>query len=203
MQAAAVILAAGSSTRFGSPKQLAITDGITMLDRVIGLAREAGLAPIIAVVPPDLGMPADVIAVPNDAPDEGMSRSLRLGFSALPAEVGAALVLLGDQPTMAVESIRRVLAAARAGSLVVAASAAGRLAPPILVLRAAFELVDEAEGDAGLAPVLARHRDLVTTVEVNRHPPDVDVPADLAALGEPDGSIVADPSEPVPFDRDR
>jgi hypothetical protein len=51
--------------------------------------------------------------------------------------------------------------------------------------------------------VLARHRDLVTTVEVNGHPPDVDVPADLAALGEPDGSIVADPSEPVPFDRDR
>lgn len=184
MQAAAVILAAGLSTRFGSPKQLARIGDRTMLERVIGLAREAGLAPIVVVVPPDLGMPADIIAVPNDAPDEGLSRSLHLGFGALPAGVDAALILLGDQPTMAVESIRRVLASTDEGSQVVAASAGGRLAPPILVMRVAFRLVDGAEGDAGLAPVLARHLDLVTQVEVGEHPRDVDEPADLKALGE-------------------
>ena len=184
MQAAAVVLAAGSSSRFGSRKQLALIAGDTMLERVIGRARDAGLAPIVAVVPRDLAVPGDVIAVPNDAPDEGMSRSLRLGFAALPAAVDAAVVLLGDQPTMTVESISRVLAAARYGWPVVAASANGRLAPPILVLRAGFGLVDEAEGDTGLAPVLARHPDLVTRVEVGEHPPDVDVPADLVALAD-------------------
>lgn len=184
MQAAAVILAAGSSTRFGSPKQVARFGAGSMLEAVIHLAREAGLAPIIAVVPPGLGVPADVVAVPNDLPDEGMSRSLRFGFAALPDDVDAALVLLGDQPIMSVETVTRVLAAARDESLVVAASAAGRIGPPILLLRAAFGLVDEAEGDTGLAPVLARHPELVTRVEVGEHPPDVDEPADLAALGE-------------------
>ena len=182
MQAAAVILAAGSSTRFGSPKQLARIDDGTMLERVIGIARDAGLAPIIAVVRPGMAVPVDVLAVRNDAPDEGVSRSLRLGFAAVPDDVDAALILLGDQPTMAVESVTRVLGAVRDDSAVVAAAAGRRLAPPILLVRAAFGLVDQADGDVGLAPVLARHPELVTRVEVGEHPPDVDVPADLAAL---------------------
>ena len=135
-------------------------------------------------MPPGLGVPADIIAVPNNAPDEGMSRSLRIGFAAVPGDVAGAVVLLGDQPTMSVETVTLVLAAARDESLVVAAGAAGRIGPPILLLRAAFGLVDEAEGDTGLAPVLARHPELVTRVEVGDHAPDVDVPADLAALGE-------------------
>ena len=184
MQAAAVILAAGSSTRFGSPKQIARIDGITMLERVIALARDAALQPIIAVVPPHLGVPPDVMAVRNDAPGQGMSRSLRMGFAAVPEDVEGALVLLGDQPTMAVDSVMRVMAAVRDDSLVIAASARGLLAPPILVMRAAFHLVEQTVGDVGLAPVLARHPDVVTEVDVGRHPPDVDEPADLAALGE-------------------
>ena len=182
MQAAAVILAAGASTRFGSPKQVARFGAGSMLEAVIDLAREAGLAPIIAVVPPGLTVPADVVAVSNDSPDKGMSRSLRLGFAAVPDGVDAALVLLGDQPTMAVESVTRVLAAVREDSAVVAAAAGGRLAPPILLMRGAFDLVDQAGGDVGLAPVLARHPELVTRVDVREHPPDVDVPADLASL---------------------
>jgi nicotine blue oxidoreductase len=191
MQAAAVILAAGSSTRFGSPKQVARIGELTLLERVVALAREAGLAPIVAVVPPGLAVPADVLAVRNDAAHEGMSRSLRLGFAALPPDVRAAVILLGDQPTVPMESVTRVVAAAAGGSPVVAASAGGRLAPPILLMRAAFDLVDQTSGDAGLAPVLARHPELVTQVDVGEHPPDVDVPADLAALGELDGDVVA------------
>ena len=46
---AAVVLAAGASTRFGSPKQLAPFAGGTMLDAVIGTARRAGLDPVIVV----------------------------------------------------------------------------------------------------------------------------------------------------------
>jgi molybdenum cofactor cytidylyltransferase len=181
MRIAAVILAAGASTRFGSPKQLVRIGDRTMLETVIQLARDAGLAPVIAVVPPGLAVAADVVPVVNTDPDAGLSRSLRLGIGAVPAELDAAVVLLGDQPTMRVATIRNVLAA-RGRNPVVAARADGRLAPPVLLMRAAFGLVEEASGDTGLGPVLVAHPELVTAVEVDAHVPDVDTPADLARL---------------------
>lgn len=184
MQIAAVILAAGTSTRFGSPKQHArLGSGRTMLEAVVEIARHAGLDPIIAVVPPGLAVPPDVIPEFNDTPAEGMSRSLRLGLAAVPAETGAAIVLLGDQPTLSAATIRAVLGAAQPDRPVVAARAGGRIGPPVLILRAGFALADEASGDEGLRSILAAHPDLVSPVEVGEHVPDVDTPADLAALG--------------------
>jgi molybdenum cofactor cytidylyltransferase len=181
MRIAAVILAAGASTRFGSPKQLARIGDRTMLETVLQVARDAGLAPIIAVVPPGLAVPPDVVPVVNADPDAGLSRSLRLGIGGVPAELDAAVVLLGDQPTLRVETIRDLLAA-RGRNPVVAARADGRLAPPVLLIRAAFGLVEEASGDIGLGPILAAHPELVTAVEVDAHAPDVDTPDDLRRL---------------------
>jgi CTP:molybdopterin cytidylyltransferase MocA len=182
MQVAAVILAAGASTRFGSPKQLARIGGKTLLEAVASVAHRAGLRPVIAVVPPRLVVPADVVPALNDAPEEGMSHSLRLGLAAVPVEADAAVILLGDQPTLAVETVRAVVGAARGDRLVVAARADGRIGPPVLLMRGSFALAEGARGDEGLRSILAQHGDLVTTVDVDRHPRDVDTPADLAAL---------------------
>ena len=101
----AVILAAGEGRRFGGRKQLAEIDGRPMLEHVIERAAEAGLDPVVAVVPVWLTRPARMVDprigwVRNPYPERGMSHSLRLGFAALPATVGAAVILLGDQPTM-------------------------------------------------------------------------------------------------------
>jgi len=184
MQVAAVILAAGSSTRFGSPKQLAMIAGRTMLEAVCEIARRASLDPVIAVVPPGLAVPSDVVPELNDAPQEGLSRSLRMGLAAVPAEVGGALVLLGDQPTLLVATIRAILDAPRGERTVIAASAEGRIGPPVLLLRAAFAVAHGATGDEGLRSILARRPELVTTVEVGEHAPDVDTADDLAALAD-------------------
>jgi molybdenum cofactor cytidylyltransferase len=181
MQVAAVILAAGASTRFGSPKQLARIGGTTMLEAVAEIARNAGLAPIIAVVPPDLTVPPGVLAVPNDRPGDGLSRSLRLGFDEVPDEADAAVILLGDQPTLSVSTVRAVVDGVR-DRAVVAAEAGARLGPPVLVMRRAFAEVDAARGDEGLRRLLAERPELVTRVTVESHPPDVDTPADLRAL---------------------
>ena len=182
MQTAAVILAAGASTRFGSPKQLARVGDRTMLARVIDTAREANLAPIVVVVPSGIAARGDVVPVVNARSEEGLSRSLRMGIAVLSPDVGAAVILLGDQPTLSVETIRLVVGAARNDRPVVAARADGRLGPPVLLLREAFRLAHEATGDEGLRSILTDHSQLVTPVDVGEHAPDVDTPADLGAL---------------------
>ena len=183
MKAAAVILAAGAATRFGSTKQRASLGTGTMLLTVSAIAHRAGLAPVIAVVPPRIALPHDVIAEVNDQPNAGLSRSLRLGLAAVPAELDAAVILLGDQPTVLVSTVLALLET-NTDRPIMASRAQGRLAPPVLIKREAFTLADEAAGDEGLRSVLDRHPDLVAAVEIAAHAPDVDMPSDLEALGE-------------------
>ena len=188
---AGVILAAGASRRYGSPKQLAKVGERTMLEHVAEIARASALTPILAVVPSAVRAPGGTMPVINDHPAEGLSRSLRLGIEAVPDDVAAVVILLGDQPTVPASWIASLVDAPR-DRPVVAMRAEGRVGPPVLLRRAAFHLVNEAEGDAGLAPVLARHPELVAHVDVPAHAPDVDRPDDLAHL------VV--PPEPAPGD---
>jgi molybdenum cofactor cytidylyltransferase len=112
----AVILAAGSSRRYGSPKQLVVVDGRTLLEHAIDAVATAGVKPVVAVVPVWLSRPARLDVewlrwIRNPFPERGMSLSLRLGFNALGDEVSAALILLGDQPRVAPATIAALLAA--------------------------------------------------------------------------------------------
>lgn len=183
VQVAAVVLAAGESKRFGAPKQLARFGVGTMLEAVVARAREAGLDPVIVVLPPGVASPPDTVPIVNARAAEGLSRSLRLGIEAVPAEADAAVILLGDQPTVPAHVIALIVDAARADRpLVAAVNTTGELAPPVLLMRDAFGLVADATGDEGLRSILRERREALTTVEVGEHPPDVDTPADLAQL---------------------
>jgi molybdenum cofactor cytidylyltransferase len=180
-----VILAAGASRRYGSPKQLVVVDGRTLLEHAIAAAQTAELAPIVAVVPVWLSRPArlddDLRWIRNPFPERGISLSLRLAFDALGDQVEAALILLGDQPRVEPATIAAVLAA-RGAQPLIAASAGGVLAPPVLIERSHFSLVAEVNGDVGLRQVLVANPELVRVVEVDAHPPDVDTPDDLGRI---------------------
>ncbi len=178
---AAVILAAGASTRFGSPKQSVRIGGRSMLGLVAGMAGEVGLDPVLAVVPPGLSVPDGVTPVVNPDPAAGISRSLRLGLAAVPNDVDAAMILLGDEPLLSTESLLQVIVAAKGRGSVVAARAGDRLGPPVLLRRTRFDLADAATGDHGLGRLLRDVPDLVT-VALDRAPIDVDTPADLDAI---------------------
>jgi CTP:molybdopterin cytidylyltransferase MocA len=183
VQTAAVILAAGASTRFGSPKQLARIGRYTMLERVVETAHEAGLAPIIAVIPPGLAVPPGATPEVNDDPAAGIGRSIRLGLAAVPRDVEAAVILLGDEPMLPTAAIREVLAAAATGTAIVAARAGDRVGPPVLLRRPHFALADALEGDDGLNRLIRAHPD-VKLVDLASAPVDVDTPDDLESLAE-------------------
>ncbi len=180
MSTAAVILAAGSSRRFGSQKQEARVGERTMLDVVCAIARSAGLSPVLVVAPTSVALGDDVVRVTNDRPEEGMSASLRLGISAVPEDVDEAVILLGDQPTLTPATIRALVAADREGRHAVASMAGDVIGPPVLLERSLFNLVEQATGDEGLRGVLARRSELITPFVLDELPVDVDTPDDLA-----------------------
>jgi molybdenum cofactor cytidylyltransferase len=189
---AAVILAAGASSRFGSPKLLAELDGRPLLEHVLDATREAGIDEIVVV----LGHAADEIEDGIDWLDEHivrnpdpelLSSSLQVGLAAaaeLEPPIRAAVVLLGDQPRVRPDVIRGLVAAARDSvePIVVPAYADGGGANPLVIRHEAFDVADEASGDRGLGPLLDEREDLVRRVPVSGSNPDVDTPADLAAL---------------------
>lgn len=186
---AAIVLAAGASRRYGSPKQLVVVDGRTLLEHAIATAVASDLAPIVAVVPVWLSRPASLDDprlrwIRNAFPERGLSTSLRLGLGAVPDSASAVVILLGDQPRVPDATIAAVLAA-RGERPLVAAEAGGVLAPPVLLERTHFAVVEGLSGDIGLRQLLREHPALVTSVPVGSHPPDVDRPADLPSVERP------------------
>ena len=154
-----------------------------MLQVVVDTATAAGLEPIIVVAPTSMAVPETVEVVRNDAPEVGMSRSLRLGISVVPPDADAAVVLLADQPTVDVDHLR-ALDGWRGGTPIVATRSVGVVGPPALLEREAFGLVDGLDGDAGLRALLRAEPDLVTPVDHGAIP-DIDTPADLERITEP------------------
>ena len=197
MHVAAVILAAGASRRFGSPKVLAPLQGRPLLEHVLDAVREAGIDEIVVV----LGHAAEAVEEGIDWLDEQLVRnpdpellssSLQVGLAAasdIDPPVKGAIVLLGDQPRVRSEVIRGLISVGRSADepVIVPEYADGGGANPLFLRRDAFDLADEATGDRGLGPLLTSREELVRAVPFGGSNPDVDVPADLVRL-EGDGA---------------
>ena len=162
---AAVVLAAGAATRFGSPKQQLLVEDV--LEQV----RAAGVTEVV-VVAGAYGLDTSATVVDCPEWERGPGASLRCGLGALPADAEAAIVVLADGPDLAPAAIERVVDAWRAhGDDVLAASYGGVRGHPVLLARAAWGTVPD-EGARALAPQLVPCDDLGP-------PGDVDYPADL------------------------
>ncbi len=189
----AVVLAAGSAVRFGAVKLLAPLDGRPLLQHVLDAAADAALEPIVVVTGRAAADIERAIAwrnerrVVNPRPEAGLSGSLRVGLAAVAAidpSPDAVLVLLGDQPRVRADILRRLAAEPLDPDrpIVVPAYAGGGDPNPARIERPAWPLARGLTGDRGMGPLIASRAELVRAVAVTGFNPDVDTRADLEAL---------------------
>jgi len=195
---AGILLAAGEGSRLGRPKALVAVGGVPLAARGAALLRDGGAAPVIVVtgaVPVEL---PGVITVPNPDWRTGMGSSLAAGLAAVPADCGAAVVALADQPLVGAQAVGRLIAARAAGAAVAVAAYGGRPRNPVLLGREHWpQVVALAVGDVGARGFLRARPELVTLVECGDtgRPDDIDTPADLARIAAELGSPVGGPEE--------
>ena len=186
---AGLLLAAGGARRFGSQKLLAPLKGSAIVRRAAEtLAAEVDELWVV------VGSEADAVRhaldglrarfVENAQWERGLSSSLSAGIRALPAEVDAIVIALGDQPTLDNEVIRQVIGSWRtSGRPIVSARYRGTRGHPVLLDRRAFAEASSGSGDVGARDLIARDPSRVAFVDVNADPPrDVDIQDDLSAL---------------------
>lgn len=190
LRIAAIVLAAGRSTRFGpTNKLLADLDGATVIRRTVTAVKQSGVGPVIVVT----GHMADEVRAALDGLDvtfadnpayrDGLSASLKSGLAALPRGVDGVLVALGDMPGVTGADIDRLISglAPKEGRSVIVPTYQGKRGNPVLFAAHLVPELAEVEGDAGAKHVIGRHGDEVAEVEVGsrRIFLDVDTPEAL------------------------
>jgi len=188
---AAVVLAAGLSSRMAPDNKLLISDrsGMPMIARSVDAVLASRAAPVLVVV----GHQADAVAAALEGRKItlvsaaeyklGLAASLRAGLAAVPAECDAALICLGDMPLVSASEINALLDAydPAHGHRIVVPTHGGRRGNPVLWDRCYFSEMMALTGDAGARGLLTRREDDVRSVELSRDAVlrDFDTPATL------------------------
>jgi molybdenum cofactor cytidylyltransferase len=169
---AGLVMAAGRSSRMGANKLLMDDDGKPIVARVVEQALAADLAEVIVVTGHQeaemraalAGHKVRFVSCPDYA--DGMSASLRSGLKALPADIDAALVLLGDMPRVGTALLRRMIAAFNPteGRAIIVPSFQGKRGNPVLWDRRFFGEMTELAGDVGARHLIGEHAELVTEI---------------------------------------
>ena len=192
----AVVLAAGAGVRFGGTKLEARIAGRPLLQHTLDALAGAGHDDPIVVLGPDSALEWAIgwrraHRIVNPDPARGLASSLQLGWAAAMAadpRPEAVLVVLGDQPRLASDAIRALVAAPLdpVRPIVAPRYAGSDARNPVRIEAAAARLVQAATGDRGLGPLLDTDPSIVRWLELAGDNPDVDRREDLVAAIEAD-----------------
>jgi molybdenum cofactor cytidylyltransferase len=190
---AAIVLAAGRSTRMGGPNKLLAEIGGRPLVRIVAeQALASRAAPVIVVTGHERAKVEAALAglklrlVHNPDYAAGLSTSLKAGLAALPPHVDGAIVCLGDMPQVTAALIDRLAEAfdPERGALVVVPTIEGKRGNPVVWSRRFFPDLMALEGDVGARHLIAAYADVVAEVPVEDAAAltDVDTPDALLAV---------------------
>lgn len=169
---AAVVLAAGSSTRMGRNKLLLELGGETVVRRCARTAVESGVDRVMVVLGHEaervaselLGLSCESVVNPDHG--EGVGTSLQLGVTRAGAEAGAIVVVLADMPFVSAAMIRTLVERYRATGAPLVVSQYGDVrAPPILYDRALFAELLSIPGERCAKQVVRHHEQEAVIVD--------------------------------------
>ncbi|MBX3536051.1 MAG: nucleotidyltransferase family protein [Chelatococcus sp.] len=192
---AAIVLAAGRSTRMGAVNKLTTAlGGMPLVAHAVRAALGSKACPVVVVTGHEAqavkealtGLP--ITSVHNAAYATGLASSLQTGVAALPADVEGALILLGDMPAVSSSLLDRLIDAFAHFSdpahpyAAVVPTLGGRWGNPVLLARRLFSPVMQLAGDEGARRLLSRERVLEIAVDDPSIVEDVDTPDALADI---------------------
>jgi len=179
---AAIVLAAGASTRYGQPKQLLPVGGKTMLQYVVDVVLASPVDQIIVVLGHRAGemgailkdTPADIVT--NEEWEAGLSTSMQAGLRAVRPDAQAALFILADQPAITPEIIAALLGRYReTGAFIVVPTYQGKRGNPALFDRSLFAELFKVRDDQGGRQLIDVYGDRTERVEVGSEAVLIDV----------------------------
>lgn len=193
-----IVLASGQSIRMGKPKLLLSWNGATLIEHVL---TKTSIVPFdeVKVVIPDQNKRLQKMAhlyqctsIYNASPHMGLGHSLSLAFQSLPISSEAAIILLGDQPTISAEDIQKVwLAFKRVRSeqvycpkiIIQMKYRDSKVGHPTLFSHHFFSELRSLIGDKGGKEIISRNsRFLFLCTSKNEYPNDIDTPNDYNRL---------------------
>ncbi len=189
---ALILLAAGSSSRLGMPKQLLDFHGTPMVRHAAETALRAGCGPVVVVlgaVRHEIaealqGLPVEIVS--NDQWAEGMGTSIQCGLRALEGRgVCGAILSLADQPFVTATFLRSLLTRhIETGRNIVAASYAGTVGVPVFFAAEAFGLLMALKPAAGCKGVILGHPEDALLIDCAEAAIDIDTLDDYLAVLE-------------------
>jgi len=187
---AAIVLAAGGSSRLGRPKQLLRWRNEPLIARAARLARQSVGGNVIVVLGAGRQRLRSLLRRRDSSLDivcnarwpEGLASSLKAGLSRVPRSAAGVLIVLVDQPGIERADLARLVARWRARACQPAAAFyLGRAGVPAVIPRRLFKAVGTLEGDAG-ARQLLRNVGAVSLIDMPGAGFDIDTPTDAAVL---------------------
>lgn len=183
-----LVLAAGGSSRLGQPKQLLPYRGATLLDAVLGVARECSFDQLVVALGGSAGAVRDAVSlrdadvVVNEGFGSGCSSSIAAATAALDPRCGVLVLMLGDQPGVRAASVRALLAGRAGAPLAVCRYSDGR-GHPFAFGSEVFDELRSLHGDKAVWKLLEQRAGDVVEVAVDGPVPrDVDTWEDYEAV---------------------
>lgn len=179
-----LILAAGSSSRMGKPKQLLAFGGTTLLAHVVKIARNSKLHPVVVVLGANEELikncldVSQLIVVTNENWQEGMASSIVKGITFIKEkypEVDGIIIAVGDQPHINETQLHQLLETQNKMGLPIAAcSYAGVIGTPALFHQTVFPELMTLKGDVGAKKIIEKRIQDVVTINFDKGIIDID-----------------------------